>query len=159
MKIKETDTLVHGQLWRVLLLVNMSIGQIHVDKLSAQLETRPISSSTVAITLFELISRGHSFSTSFWHTPLEQALQSEIYRPCMLVTFLLNSLSTESFDQFLELMKRNLLSLASTIRLLSLRIPASFPTEPNHVIVNCWTCERCSLNVYKYPLKITYLKK
>ena len=142
-KIEETNTLVQGQLWRALLLANSSIVQTHADKVALQLQTHPVSSSTVAITLLELISRGHSFPTSFWYAQLERAPQSEVYLLCTRVAFLLNPPSVDSFDQFIELLKRNLSSFKSTIRLLTLRILASFPTEPNHVITNCLTCEEC----------------
>ena len=158
-KIDDTNILVRGQLWRALLLANSPVSHIHVDKLSIQLETHPIPSSTVAITLLELVSRGHSFSTSFWYAQLERAPQSEVYLLCTRVAFLLNPPSTDSFDQFIELLKRNLSSFKSVIRLLSLRILASFPTQPNHVITNCLTCEECPLNVYEYRSKIIYLQK
>ena len=63
--IDDGDTLAQGQLWRTLLFANSPVSHIHVDKVSAQLEIHPTSSSTVAITLLQLVSRGHSFSTSF----------------------------------------------------------------------------------------------
>lgn len=63
---------MRGQLWRALLLPNTSIIQTHVDKVSAQLETHPIS-STVVITVLVWISRGDSFFTSFWYAQLERA--------------------------------------------------------------------------------------
>jgi hypothetical protein len=157
--IKDTDTLVQGQLWWVLLLANSSISQTHVDKLSDRLETHSMSSSAVAINLLELISHGHSFSTSFWYAQLERAPQSEFYLMCIRAAFRLNPSSTESFDQFIELLKQNLSSFKSTICLLSLRILASFPTESNRVITNCLPCEECPLNVYEYRSMMIYLQK
>ena len=158
-KIEDTDTFVQGQLWRALLLANSSIIQTLADKVAVQLQTHLVSSSTVAITLLELISRGHSFPTSFWYTQLERAPQSDVYLLCTRVAFLLHPPSVDSFDQFVELLKRNLSSFKSIIRLLTLRILALFPAEANHVIANCLTCEECPLNVYEYHSKIIYLQK
>jgi hypothetical protein len=90
---------------------------------------------------------------------LERAPQSEIYLLCTRAAFLLNPPSAESFDQFAELLKRNLSSFQSTTRLLSLRILAVFSNDSNHVISNCLTCEECPLNVYEYRSKIIYLQK
>ena len=109
-KIDETDTLVQGQLWQTLLLANVSISRAYVDKPSDRLETHPVSSATVAITLLELISLVHSLSTSFWYARLERAPQSEVYLLCTRMAFLLNPLSTCFFEHLIELLKRKLLS-------------------------------------------------
>ncbi|KAG0421929.1 hypothetical protein DMUE_6254, partial [Dictyocoela muelleri] len=137
-KIPDTTTLLNGQLWRALILLNSLstkdlnvslISQIHLDKLSSELLTNPaVSSSTLAITLLELISHGYSFSTSFWYSQLERAPQSELYLLCARIAFLLNKPTNEDINKFIDLLKRNLSSMKSTIRLLSLRILSSFVT-------------------------------
>ena len=168
-KIDDETILINGQVWRALILLNsLPIKQInssliitstHLEKLSSILETQSVSSSTLAMTLLELISHRHVLSTSFWYSQLTRASQSELYLFSTRIAFLLNKPDDTFADQFIELLKRNLSSFNSIIRLLSLHILASITLQQNQVILNCLTCEESPLNVYEYRAKMIYLQK
>jgi hypothetical protein len=160
-----------GQLWRALILLNslstkdkntLTFTKTHLEKLSSILLNDSLSSSTIALTLLELISHHHLFPTSFWYKILGEQPQSEVYLLFTRISFLLNPPLTDYSDKFIELLKTNLSSFNSNIRLLSLRILSSFisdKTDKNHVILNCLSCEECPLNVYEYRSRIIYLQK
>ncbi|CAF3686081.1 unnamed protein product [Rotaria sordida] len=131
--IDDTQILLTGQLWRALILLNslsekdsntLLFTNTHLEKLSSQLINEPLpsssSSSIIALTLLELISSNQLFSTTFWYTILKQEFQSELYLFCTRISFLINNTEEDYFDKFIELLKINLSSFNSNIRLLSL---------------------------------------
>ena len=158
-------------MWRALLLLHslsdkssnsLIFTNTHLEKLSSKLMNDSLSSPTIALTLLELISHHHLFSTSFWYSILEHESQSEVYLLCTRISFLLTNPSEDFSDKFIELLKRNLSSFNSNIRLLTLHIFSSFTSnksDKNNVILNCLSCEECPLNVYEYRSKIIHLQK
>ncbi|CAF1466739.1 unnamed protein product [Adineta steineri] len=170
-KIDDIQVLLSGQLWRALILqsslsdkdTNETVfTNTHLEKLSSQLMNNCSSSSIIALTLLELVSHNQSFSTLFWYTILKDNSHLELYLLTTRVSFLLKSPTKDYSDKFIELLKTNLSSFNSNIRLLTLRILSSFiedRNEKNNVILTCLLCEECPLNVYEYRSKIIHLQK
>ncbi|CAF4003240.1 unnamed protein product, partial [Rotaria sp. Silwood1] len=112
----------------------------HLEKFSLQLINKSLSSSIIALTLLELISYNQIFSITFWYSIPKQEFQSEFYLFCIRISFLINNPQEDYLDKFIELLKINLSSFNSNIRLLSLYILSSFildKTNKNHLILNC----------------------
>ncbi|CAF4698514.1 unnamed protein product, partial [Rotaria sp. Silwood2] len=134
----------------------------HLEKFCSRLLNESLTSSIIALTLLELICYNQTFSTTFWCTILKQEFQSELYLFCTRISFLINNPQEDYYDKFIELLKINLSSFNSNVRLLSLYILSSFisdKTNKNDLILNCLQCEQCPLNVYEYRTKIIYLQK
>ncbi|CAF4137987.1 unnamed protein product [Adineta steineri] len=170
-KIDDIQTLTSGQLWRALILHNslsdkdtnegtLTVG--HVVKISQLMENCLSSSSIIALTIIEFISHDITFTTSFWYTILKRNSHSELYLLAIRISFLLMSPTNDYSDKFIELLKTNLSSFNSNIRLLTLRVLSSFiedKNEKNNVILTCLLCEECPLNVYEFRAKIIHLQK
>lgn len=138
------------------------ITNAHIERISSCLLNNCLSSKSIALTLLELLCQDQSFSTTFWYSILKQESQSELYLFDTRISFLINNPKEDSLEEFIELLKKNLSSFNSNIRLLTLYILSSFisnKTDKNNVILNCLQCEQCPLNVYEYRSKIIHLQK
>ena len=153
-----------GQVWRALILLHslpksdLLLTNEHLHQLSSTMLNQP-SSSTIALTLLELISHSHLFPTTFWYSILEKASQSTWYLLTVRISFLLVKPTVDYWEKFVQLFKRNLSSFNPSIRLLTLYILTSFLTDHNHPIFHCLACEQAPLNVYEYRSKIIHLQK
>ncbi|CAF3023094.1 unnamed protein product [Rotaria socialis] len=170
-KIDDAQVLLNGQLWQALILFNslhekdsnqIILTNTHLEKIIARIVNDCLSSTTIALILLELIAHDQSFPATFWYSILKLEAQSELYLLGARISFLINSPTEDHSEKFIELLKTNLSSFNSNIRLVSLYILSSFisdKTDKNNVILNCLQCEQCPLNVYEYRSKIIYLQK
>ena len=163
--IDDPQNLITGQVWRALILLHslsnpdLLITNDHLEKLSSRLLNDSLSSSSIALTVLELVSHSHSFSPSFWYSILQREYSSELYLLSTRISFLFNKPEMADTDKFIQLLKVNLSSFKSNIRLLTLYILSAFLSDQKHLIFHCLSCEQSPLNVYEYRSKVIHLQK
>ena len=160
------EYLTNGTIWKALVLQHslsnssFSIPTNHHHQFEQQLIEHCLKSNQmIPLILIELVTYSHSFSSTFFYSILEKHVSFEFILLSTRLAFLLRKPITTDFDRFVNLLKDNLSSFQSTIRLLTLEILCSFELNENHPLNNCLRCEQSPLNVYEYRSKIVHLQK